>query len=178
MQDFLNPEEVLNQLKLQAEMTAAEFGSGAGSFSLALAKRIPEGKIYALDIQEEPLSVLASQAKQAGLKNIETIRCDLEEEGGSTLPNDFLDLVLIPNTLFQIDNKKAVLKEAARVLKRGGELLVVDWKEESPLGPKPAEVRVSDKEIKKIAKELKLKTTKDFIAGSFHWGMVFVAKKE
>ena len=177
MQGFLDPEQVLSHLELKQELIAAEFGSGSGNFSLALAKRVPEGKVYALDIREEPLSALKSRAKQEGLGNIETIRCDLEQAGGSTLANDYLDLVLIPNTLFQVEDREAVLKEATRVLKDGGKLLIIDWKKESVLGPKPVKLRITDQEIKKIASKLGLEVEKDFSAGNFHWGSILVFKK-
>jgi cyclopropane fatty-acyl-phospholipid synthase-like methyltransferase len=56
MKSFLNPEKILDQLDLKADMLAAEFGCGPGNFVIALAKRLDEGLVYGLDIQEEPLS--------------------------------------------------------------------------------------------------------------------------
>ena len=45
MEEFLNPEQVLKQLDLKEEMTAADFGSGSGGWAIPLAKILKEGKI-------------------------------------------------------------------------------------------------------------------------------------
>lgn len=171
MVGFLNPQKVLEELELFKTMVIAEFGCGSGSFTLLLAKRLPEGKVYGLDIQEEPLSALVGRARAEGLRNIETICCDLEQEGGSSLPADFVDVVLLPNALFQAESKRAMLQEAARILRRGGQMLIVDWKKEAPLGPR--EGRIGSEEVKDLAEILRLKLKKEFEAGAFHYGLVF-----
>ncbi|GAH20696.1 unnamed protein product, partial [marine sediment metagenome] len=42
-QGFLNPSEVLKQLKLKKDMIAADFGCGSGGWALPLAKKLEEG---------------------------------------------------------------------------------------------------------------------------------------
>ena len=171
MEGFLNPQNVLDKLDLREDMKAADFGCGAGGFTIPLAKKLGKGKIFAFDIQEEMLSALRSRAKLEKIENIETKRCDLEEPKSTKLEDSSIDLVLVPNLLFQIDNKKAVLEEAKRILKSGGKILVLDWTPGAHLGPK--ESRVSEEEVKKIAKELDLKLEKAFLAGAYHYGLVF-----
>lgn len=173
---FLEPKKVLNELKLEKNMIACDFGCGAGGWVIPLAKRLRKGRVYALDIQEEMLSALKSQAKLERIFNIETILCDLEKPEGLKLRDDFVDLVLMTNLLFQTEKKKKVLKEGKRILKKGGEILVVDWTpptrhpEEAPFGPKK---RVSPGEVKKIAEEVGLELKKEFEAGDYHYGLVF-----
>jgi len=74
--------------------------------------------------------------------------------------------------LFEFEDKKMVLDEGKRVLKKGAELLIVDWKKDSPLGPE--ESRISAEDVKKIAKDLNLKLEKEFEAGIYHWGLIVV----
>lgn len=168
---FLNPEEVLNQLILRDNMVAVEFGCGSGGFAIPLAKRLDEGRVFGLDIQEEPLSALKSRATLENISNIVTIRCNLEIPGASTFQSNFFDLVLIPNLLFQAENKRIIIEEAKRILRPKGEIVVVDWLPTAALGPK--EGRVSPKEIKEIAKNLSLKLKKEFVTGKYHYGLVF-----
>lgn len=170
MEGFLNPEEVLNQLELREDMTAADFGSGAGGWALPLAKRLNEGKVYAIDILEEPLSALESKTQHEKIPNIQTILSDIEREEGSKLPDGSCDLVLMTNLLFQVEDKRVVMEEGKRVLKSNGKILVVDWRLESPLGPEKG--RISVQEVKKIAEELGLKLKKEFPAGTYHYGLV------
>jgi len=169
MDGFLNPQEVLNELKIEGEMIAADFGSGSGGWAIPLAKRLKFGKVYAVDILEEPLSALKSKAEIQKVYNIETINSNVEK--GIKLPDLSCDLVLLTNLLFQIEDKKRVLTEAKRVLKKGGKILVVDWLPEALQGPR--EGRVSPDEVKKMAEDLNLKLEKEFKAGVFHYGLVF-----
>lgn len=169
-QGFLDPREILEQLDLKANMLAAEFGSGSGGFTIHLAKKMPGGLVWAIDILEAPLSALKSRLQLEGIKNIKIVRGDLEKPKGSTIPSSSLDLVVIPNVLFQADDKPAIIKEADRVLKDRGILVIIDWTKEADQGP---EERVSPDEVKKIAKDLELKFKKEINAGEYHYGLVF-----
>jgi ubiquinone/menaquinone biosynthesis C-methylase UbiE len=168
---FLNPEEVIKELDLKDNMIAVDFGSGAGGWTIPLAKKLDEGKVYAIDVQEEMLSALKSRAAIDNLQNIETIVCDLENPEKLELVDNFFDIVLITNLLFQTKNKKQILTEAQRVLKKGGQILIVDWEKASPLGPQKE--KVGSEDIKKIAESLDLKIKKEFKAGQHHYGLVF-----
>jgi ubiquinone/menaquinone biosynthesis C-methylase UbiE len=169
VKDFLNPSEVLKKLKLCKNMIAADFGCGAGGWSIPLAKILSEGKVYAIDILEEPLSALRAKLKIEKIFNIETRKADLEK--GTTLLSDSCDLVLMTNLLFECENKKAVFEEGKRILKSGGKILVVDWAKDNPL---TEEIEFcSIEEIKEIAQELNLKLEEEFEAGLYHWGLIF-----
>ena len=170
MEGFLNPEEVLNQLELREDMIVVDFGSGSGGWSLPLAQRLKRGKVYAIDILEEPLSALRGKAEHEGIFNIKTILSDIEKKGGSKLPDNSCDLVLMTNLLFQVEDKKGVMEEGKRVLKKEGRILVVDWKKESTFGPQSG--RISAEEVKKIAKELGFEVEKEFSAGSCHYALL------
>jgi len=170
MTGFLNPKTVLKEVELRANMTAADFGSGSGGWAIPLAKQLKEGKVYAIDILEEPLSALNSRAKLEKILNIQTLQSDVEKT--SKLFGKSCDLVLMTNLLFEVEDKKKVLEEGKRVLRDGGKLLIIDWQPEALLGPK--EERISTGEVKKMAKDLNLKLEKEFTAGIYHWGLILV----
>lgn len=170
-QEFVNPEKILDQLDLREDMIASEFGCGLGIFSIALAKRLKKGKVYGIDILEEKLSAFKERASLEGVSNVEAILANVEKIGGSKLKDNFLDLVLIPNVLFQNEDKKVIIEEAKRITKVGGEILILDWKKESPIGPK--EGRISAEEVKEIASSLGLKFKKEIEAGSHHYCLLF-----
>jgi len=169
MEGFLNPEKVLTQLKLKKDMTAADFGSGSGGWALPLAKKLEDGQVFAVDILEEPLSALRSKALLEKIFNIKTILANVEES--IDLPKESMDIILMTNLLFQVDDKKKVLEEGKNFLKRGGKILVVDWEQDAPLGPK--EGRVPAEEVKELVSEVGLKLEKEFPAGSQHYGLIF-----
>lgn len=171
MDKFIDPEKVLDELDLEPDMVVAEFGCGSGGFAIPLAKLLEQGLVYALDIQEPPLSALKSRAIIENLNNIRIIRSDLEKPRGSTLTDSCLDLVVIPNVLFQAEDKDAIIKEAIRVMKKGAKLLIIDWSPKATQGP--VENRVSPEQIKEIAQKLNFKLEKEFKAGKYHYGLIF-----
>lgn len=168
---FLNPDEILKELDLRDNMLVAEFGSGSGAFSVALAKKVSKGRVYAFDIQEGPLSALQGKMAQTKVFNLETIRCDLEKEEASGLRNNYLDLVIIPNLLFQVENKSAIIQEAKRIVKNKGRIVVIEWRPGASFGPK--EGRISPAEIKELGTALGLKLEQEFEAGNYHYGLIF-----
>ncbi|MCP6719428.1 MAG: class I SAM-dependent methyltransferase [Patescibacteria group bacterium] len=166
---FLDPVNILNKLNLKENLTAADFGCGSGFWVLPLARKLKLGKVYAIDILEDPLSALKSRMKLEKIINVETSKSDIEKT--SKLISDSCDLVLMTNLLFQIEDKKKAIEEGKRVLKKEGKILVVDWKKEASLGPKS---RVSPEEIKTISEELDFKIGKEFEASTYHWGLILV----
>jgi len=150
-------------------MIAADFGSGSGGWVIPLAKKLNKGKIFAIDVQEEMLSALKGKAEIEKIYNIETKRQDLEK--GSGLREDSLDLVLMTNLLFQIDDPEKIIEDAKKVLKSGGKILIIDWLEDSAIGPK--ESRIPEKTVSKMAEDAGLILEKYFKASPYHWGLIF-----
>jgi len=169
---FLQPEEVIKQLNIKNGMQVADFGCGAGYFTIPLAKIVKEGLVYALDVIEQALESVRSRAKLQGLFNIETKRCNLEILGSSGLVDNSVDLALLSNILFQSSKKTDIIKEAKRVLKRGGEMVIIDWQANQPMGP-PKNLIVSLDSVKKMAQEQGLVFKKEFPVDKYHWGMIF-----
>ncbi|MBI2451161.1 MAG: methyltransferase domain-containing protein [Parcubacteria group bacterium] len=174
MPNIIRPELVLPQLDLKPGMFIADFGSGAGDFALFFAKRIlPEGRVYAIDVQSSAIESVKSRAKLESIFNIEPLLRNLEAPGGSKLPDDFVDLVFIANILFQAPDKAVILKEARRILKPGGKVMIIEWKPEAAgLGP-PKNFRIFPETISALAKNEGLSPAKefDFIT---HYGIEFI----
>lgn len=171
MPEFLKVDEILHELGLGENMLVAEFGCGAAHFTLEIAKKTKKGRVYAIDIQAEKLSALKSNMAKEKISNIFPILADLETERGSGLQGNLLDVVIIPNVLFQAENKHAIIAEGARVLKSGGELLIIDWAKRTPFNAGAA--MVSSDEIKQMVSDLNLSLKREFDAGDYHYGLLF-----
>ena len=76
MPEFLKVDEVLSNLDIKEDMLVAEFGCGSAVFTIALAKKLSKGKVYALDIQEEKLSALKGKMSHENINNFDIILCD------------------------------------------------------------------------------------------------------
>lgn len=169
---FLNPKEIIRQLNIEKGAIIADFGCGAGYFTIPLAKIVEQGNVYALDVLDTALESVQSKAKLEGLLNIETQHCNLELVNGSGLENNYIDLVLLANILFQSSKRNDIFKEAIRVLKNKGRLIIIDWKANQPMGP-PEDLIVTLDSIKETIKELGLKFVKEISVDKYHWGVIF-----
>jgi ubiquinone/menaquinone biosynthesis C-methylase UbiE len=172
---FLDPNEILNQLLLEKDMVAADFGCGSGGWVIPLAQKLGDGLVYAVDVQENALSAMMSKANLHGLNNIKKVLADIER-GVKQIEGNSCDLVLMTNLLFQIDNKEDVFKEAKRILKEAGKVLVVEWGMESPFGPMQ-EDRVSAGKIQDIAETEGFVLEKKIETSGYHCGLLFIKSK-
>ncbi|MGB9598251.1 MAG: class I SAM-dependent methyltransferase [Minisyncoccales bacterium] len=171
MEGFLKPEQVLFRLDFKDGQVIADFGSGRGEWVIFLAKKLTNSKIFAIDILNEALSVLEKRLSQEKIDNVEIKRADVEKN--CLLLDRSCDWVLMTNLLFEIDDIHGVFKEARRVLKEKGKLLVVDWKKNVNFGPSEL---VDFEKVKKIAQEQGFQLEKEFEAGAYHLGLVFQKK--
>ncbi len=172
---LIDPFFVLNQVGLKEKMKVADLGCGAvGHFVFPASKLVgKEGVIYALDIQRGVLEGIEKKAKVENAANVQTVWSDLERFGAAKITSNSLDAAMLLNTLFQTKDRVTVLREAARMLKVGGKLLVVDWLPTgAPFGP-PLEGRVDPFFLEREVDKLGLHLLKRFSAGPYHYGLVF-----
>lgn len=174
---FINPEKLLNQLGISREMKIADFGCGHGYFTIPVARMVgPAGKVLAVDVLPEALEAVRSRAQMENAGNIETIRADLETPGGTKIPDNSIDLVLLHNVLFESQKKNDIVAEAKRVLKPSGNFALIDWQpvEEGKriIGPQGG-WRISASEARKLAEAAGFSFLKNFDAGEYHYGLLF-----
>jgi SAM-dependent methyltransferase len=165
------PDEVLDALKLQPAARVADIGAGTGYFSVRIAKRIPEGKLFAIDVQPDMLRYLQERAHREHLHVLVPILASAESPN---LPEP-VDLLLLVDTYHHIDDRVAYFTKLRRSLRSDGRLAIVDFKLDAPEGP-PPEHRVSPE---KTTAELKpagysLVATHQFLPRQYF--LVFQAK--
>ncbi len=172
---LLNINTILEVSGVQAAQKVADLGCGAsGHVLFPLANAVGKnGKIYAVDILKNVLEGVRRKAKSENYQNIETIWSNLEVFGATKIESGSLDLAFLVNTLYQSKKRAEIIRESVRMLKKGGYLLIVEWKNiASPFGPLP-EDRVDPNSLKIGAKKLGLHLEKEFEAGQYHYGMLY-----
>ncbi len=127
---FVSPKRNVGLLALHEGMSVADFGAGIGEYTKALSAKVgTTGKVYAVEIQKDLVKKLEAELKDLGMTNTHCIWGDVERVGGTKLANKSIDAVVVSNILFQSFDKLGLVDEARRILKKGGKLLLVDWKE-------------------------------------------------
>ena len=171
---FANPKRNIEQFQLEQGMEVADFGAGAGYLAVEAAEAVGKGgTVYVLEVQQELLTKATHLAKEHHQESLVFIHADVEQEGGSTLADASVDAVIVSNILFQAHNKEAVLKEAHRILRPHGRLLLVDWRESyGGIGPQPEQV-ISEVDAQKLAEASHFELVSTIDAGAYHYGLIF-----
>ena len=167
---FLNPQQILKNVPLKEDMVACDFGCGSGGWVLPLSKELKAGMVYGIDVLEPAVSALNGRISSDKIFNIKTMQADVEK--GISIKDGYFDLVLMTNLLFQVENRDFVMKEAKRVLKSGGMVLVVDWNKDAPIGS--SEGRLSLEEAVALGEAAGFRKGKEIPCGSFHWGVLLI----
>ncbi len=171
---FADPKRNIEQLVLDPGMVVADFGGGAGYLAVEAAEAVgKDGRVYVIDIQQELLTKATHLAEKHLIDRISFIHGDLEKPKGSTLPDTSVDVVIISNMLFQAENKQAIVDEAKRVLRNGGRVLLVDWRESyGGMGPQPEHVLPEEQAIT-LFSEAGFELVREIDAGSYHYGRIY-----
>lgn len=102
-------------------LDVADFGCGTGTLSVAIARWAR--RVWAIDQNADALAQAKERAAREGFSNIHFLREDLHR---LSLPSAERDLVVISQSLHHVESPAAVLVEAARLLKPGGKLVVLE----------------------------------------------------
>ena len=110
-----------------------DLGSGAGLDVLLSATRVsPGGQAYGVDMTDEMLAVANRNRDRAGITNATFLKGTIENV---PLPDSSVDVVISNCVINLAEDKRAVIKEAYRLLRSGGRLAVADMVELEPLAP-------------------------------------------
>lgn len=170
---FSDPEKNIEQLGLSEGAVVADLGTGSGFYALAASKAVGDsGKVLAVEIQQEVLARVVNMAKAAGLKNMEFLHGDIEENGCTKIGDNVADVAIVANVLFQVEDKVGLVNETKRILKSSGRVLVVDWKESfGGLGPQTKDV-VTEATAEDLFEKAGFVFVKEIAAGDHHYGLI------
>ncbi len=150
---WLPPDEVIGQLSISPGAVVADIGAGTGYFAFPIAGAVGEGgSVFAVDFQSEMLSHIRTKLARPGSPtNINLVE---GEAARTTLPAGSCDVVFMANLWHELDDYPKILREAGRILRQGGTLVIVDWRADipSPPGP-PLEHRVSASQVQVTLRE-------------------------
>lgn len=152
--DLIDREKFFARLQLTPTTVFLDLASGAGRYSLEVAKMLAgSGEVHAVDLWAEGIDILNEKIREQHLTNIHTVIADITKP--LPLTGALYDICLLATVLHDLSEKgrRAVLGEAARLLKEDGMLAVVEFKKiDHGPGP-PIHIRLSPHDLEKETAE-------------------------
>jgi ubiquinone/menaquinone biosynthesis C-methylase UbiE len=139
--------QLLKILKIEPGQTICDMGCGNGFYSLKLAELTGEkGKVLAVDIQPEMLTLLKERAKKAGVTNVEPVLGSVIDPH---LPAESVDLMLLVDVYHEFSHPEHMLRAIRKSLKAEGKVVLVEFRAEDPNVPIKPLHKMTKKQIMK-----------------------------
>ena len=154
--EMLDPFVILSFCPIGLNDSVADIGCGPGYFTLPLAKALVNGKVYALDIDEEMVAACRERMDQARLGNVETLTCS---EFEFPIEKGTLDGLFMAFVVQHGADKPRLLRAVRELLQPRGWCSVLEWyRKETETGP-PLERRVDPVDLENLAREAGFRPT-------------------
>ncbi|RZK35785.1 MAG: class I SAM-dependent methyltransferase [Pedobacter sp.] len=141
-----NTNLALASLPLKSNIVVADVGAGSGFYTFRVAKQMPKGKVYAVEIQDDAIAYLKKKVIDDRLTNVEVIKGTAKEPN---LPANSIDLAFMVDVYHELQYPQAYLAALSKALKPNGQLLLLEYKEEDPTVAIKPEHKMSVKQVKK-----------------------------
>ncbi len=128
------PDRVLARMNLRPNARVADLGAGTGYFSVRLARAVPQGRVWALDLEPNLVQHLHDRARRENLGNLFAALCTPD---AAMIPEP-VDAVLVVDTYHHIEDRSAYFTRLRPRLAPGGTVVIVDFRLDAPEGPPPA----------------------------------------
>ena len=148
------PSAVIEHLQLKTTDRVADLGTGTGYFAFRMADLVPQGKVYAVDIQPEMLDVVEFLKEDNNVSNVEPV---LGTEDSPNLPEASIDVALMVDAYHEFAYPREMMENLYSALKPGGRVILVEYRQENPMIMIKTLHKMSQKQVKKEMKAVNLK---------------------
>ena len=140
---------MVKSLKLKPGMIVADIGAGSGVISLLIADQIgADGKVLAVDIQDEMLARLKANCEKRGITNVVGVKGTVKSPN---LKPESVDLIIMVDVYHEFDHPYEMTLELSKSLKEGGRIVWVEYRLEDETVPIKLIHKMSQKQVKKEA---------------------------
>ena len=121
--------EAIKNLPITESSIVADIGAGSGYYTFRVAPRVPNGKVYAVEIQDDAITYLNQKSKNLGFDNVHTIK---GTEQSPNLPENSIDLAFMVDVYHELSYPVEMLANIRKALKPQGKLLLIEYRGEDP----------------------------------------------
>ena len=135
------PDEALDIIGIKKGSVVADIGAGSGYMTIRMARRVGNnGVVYASDIQQPMLDLLAQRLKKGRIPNVRPI---LGTPDDPKLPAESIEMALLVDVYHEFSQPQAMLRHLHAALKTGGRLVLLEYRKEDPAIPIRPEHKMS-----------------------------------
>jgi len=145
--------KLIKNLIIKPTDVIADIGAGSGYHVFKMAPLASQGKVYAVDIQQEMLNAITLENKNQKLSNIELIK---GSEKSTNLPEDTIDKILMVDVYHEFSFPVEMLASMNKALKKDGKIYLIEYRAEDDSVP-----------MKRLHKMTEAQAVKEFEASGF-----------
>ena len=145
--DYLDPEVIWAAAGVDHPATIIEIGAGTGMFACRFAEFAPGAEVYAVDVEPQMVRWMFEH-RPAALAG--RLKPTLSRETVVPLPTGEADVLVMINVHHELADPLSTYREALRLLRIGGSVVVADWAPGDTAGGPPQHVRVSGETIAEL----------------------------
>jgi len=142
------------KLPITKNSVVADIGAGTGYYTFRIAPKVPNGKVFAVEIQNDALAYLKKRSAELKLNNISVVK---GSEKSPNLPDNSTDLAIMVDVYHELSYPHEMLQAIRKALKPDGKLLLLEYRGEDPNVP-----------IKELHKTTVAQISKELKANGFH----------
>lgn len=150
-----HPQLVVDLLDLEPDRIAADIGAGSGYMTQRLAQAVPNGKVFAVDVQPEMIDLLNQRIVEEDLTAIEPV---LGTTADPKLPPNSIDLALMVDAYHEFEYPREMMEHLWTALRPGGQVVLAEYRAENPLVM-----------IKRLHKMSEAQVKRELTAIGFEW---------
>jgi SAM-dependent methyltransferase len=126
------PSKAIAAMDFRPNDVIADVGAGSGYYSFRLAEKVPQGKVIAIDIQQEMLDFLATKSKERQISNVEGHLGMIDD---CKLSENSIDAALMVDAYHEFSHPAEMLRSLHRALKPHGRIILLEFRAEDPRVP-------------------------------------------
>lgn len=132
-------------LNLNPSDTVADIGAGSGYFSFRMAKLVPQGQVFAVDISPQMIGIVRSKMAQEEVNNVVPVQSTIKQ---TKLPPNSVDAALIVDAYHEFSHPLEMATSILASLKPGGKLILIEYRMEDPSVPIKLLHKMTEKQAK------------------------------
>lgn len=123
---------LLDALDLKPTDIVADIGAGTGYFTFRIAPKVPQGKVVAVDIQQEMIDFLNQNKQKNKAPNVEAV---LGTITNPKLASNSIDMALLVDAYHEFSHPREMMEAIVKALKPAGRVVLVEYRAEDPKVP-------------------------------------------